>query len=360
MRYSWGSMLRTIRAAVAVMLLGGVALIVPPQTQDMLVFLDNDHIWAPISFQIALIVLGGSAWFWSRAALAARFGIDDGQRSGAANLDFNWTVFTWLPRLMLIGTFLVGALIAYMGRSPWTIAGAIVLGAVAVALLKYRPSGRPVILPPVPRGGFSAWFRGGARARLSALLQRAPFGKRPATTLLVLGLVPLALGVLGAFTSVLRLPNHLAAVFPGPGIAVLLLGLMIGPLVMTTFVCDGLTLQFQLKSLRLGLRRPPVLSLLLLYVFVLVPACAYVHTVRLVNSAPAQRTSLKDVFDQWVTACAPRTGPAQPIIVAVSGGATRAGLWGAAVMDRVMKAQLQDGPALFAVSSVSGGSLGVR
>jgi hypothetical protein len=46
------------------------------------------------------------------------------------------------------------------------------------------------------------------------------------------------------------------------------------------------------------------------------------------------------------------------MIVAVSGGATRAGLWGAAVLDRVLQAQQQNGPALFAVSSVSGGSLG--
>lgn len=65
------------------------------------------------------------------------------------------------------------------------------------------------------------------------------------------------------------------------------------------------------------------------------------------------------VFAQWVTACAPGLGPVQPIIVAVSGGATRAGLWGAAVLDQVLRAEQQNGPALFAVSSVSGGSLGV-
>ena len=53
-----------------------------------------------------------------------------------------------------------------------------------------------------------------------------------------------------------------------------------------------------------------------------------------------------------------RTRPVQPIIIAVSGGATRAGLWGAAVLDQVLQAQQPDGPALFAVSSVSGGSLG--
>jgi hypothetical protein len=81
--------------------------------------------------------------------------------------------------------------------------------------------------------------------------------------------------------------------------------------------------------------------------------------VRLIDGAAAERKPLKELFDQWAAACAAGTGPVQPIIVAVSGGATRAGLWGAAVLDRVLEAQQKDGPALFAISSVSGGSLGV-
>src|SRR5437762_4174724 len=111
MRYSWGSMLRTIRAAVAVLLLGGIGLTVPPQTRDMLAFLEDDRIWPAISFEIALIVLASSAWFWSRAALAARFGVDDHQRYRAGTPHFDWTAFTWLPRLMLIAGFLIGAVI---------------------------------------------------------------------------------------------------------------------------------------------------------------------------------------------------------------------------------------------------------
>jgi hypothetical protein len=190
-------------------------------------------------------------------------------------------------------------------------------------------------------------------------LQRAPFGAVPAMALLALGLVPLLLGVIESFTYTLRLPNRLAAVFPGPGIAVLLLGLMIGPLVTVTFLFDGLTFQWRLGSLHLRLRRPPVLSVILLYVFVAIPALFHIHTVRLIDGATVERKPLNELFEQWAVApCAPAKGPVQPIIVAVSGGATRAGLWGAAVLDRVLQAQQPDGPALFAVSSVSGGSLG--
>lgn len=359
MYYSWGSMLRTVRAAVAVMILGGIGLTVPPQTRDMLAFLDNGRFWPALSFQLAMVVLAGSAWFWSRAALAARFGIDDDPQLRPAAPDFDWTAYNWLPRLMLVASFLVGAAIAFMSRSPWTIAGAVGLAALGIILVVVRRRGAPVDLPPAPRGGLCDWIRGGARARLQALMQRAPGGAVPAAVLLALGLIPLALGVIESFTFALKLPNHLAAVFPGPGVAVLLLGLMIGPLVALTFLFDGLTFALRLGSLHLGLARPPVLSLLFLYVFVLVPTLFHVHTVRLIDGAAAVRKPLKDLFDQWASACAADTGPVQPIIVAVSGGATRAGLWGAAVLDRVLQAQQKDGPALFAVSSVSGGSLGV-
>jgi hypothetical protein len=259
----------------------------------------------------------------------------------------------------LAGSFLIGVVIALMSASPATIAGATVLGALGIVLSIIRVRGPGVDLPPAPRSGFREWLREGARARLRALLQRAPYGGVPALILLALGLVPLGFGVVEAFTSALRLPNRLAAVFPGPGIAVLLLGLMIGPLMALTFVVDGLTFEGRIGSLQLSLRRPPVLSILLLYIFVLVPALFHVHTVRIADGALGQRQPLDKLFGEWVAACTSPAGPVRPIIVAVSGGATRAGLWGAAVLDQVLQAQREGGPALFAVSSVSGGSLGV-
>jgi hypothetical protein len=358
MRHSWGSMLRTVRAAIAVMLLGGIGLTVPPQTRDMLAFLEDAGVWPAISFQLALAVFAGSAWFWSRAALAARFGIDDGQRHGAVPADFNWAAYRWLPRLMLVGGFLVGAVIAFMNRSPWSIAGAIALGVLGLVLVAVRRSGQAITLPPAPRYRFRAWLHGGAKARFEALLQRAPFAAAPAIVLLVLGLFPLALGLIEAFTYTLRLPNLLAKAFPGPGVAVLLLGLMIGPLVTATFVFDGLTLQWRIGSWPLGFRRPPVLTVIFVYVFVIVPALFHIHTVRLIDGATVARKPLDELFTKWVADCAPPAGPVRPIIVAVSGGASRAGLWGAAVLDHVLQAQQPKGSALFAVSSVSGGSLG--
>jgi hypothetical protein len=104
--------------------------------------------------------------------------------------------------------------------------------------------------------------------------------------------------------------------FPGTGIAVFLLSLMIGPLVALTFLFDGLTFRWHIGSLHLRLRRPPVLSLIVLYVFVLVPALFHIHTVRLIaDSATAERKPLGKLFEQWVKTCAsPDKDPVQAII----------------------------------------------
>ena len=184
-------MLRTIRAAVAVLLLGGIGLTVPPQTRDMLAFLEDGRIWPPISFQLALIVLAGSAWFWSRAALAARFGVDDNPQNRPAPPDFDWAAYTWLPRLIFAAGFLVGDVIATTSRSLFSIVGAIALAALGIFLLKVRHRSRPVNFPPAQRYSLRAWVHGGARSRLDTLLGRAPGGAVTATVLLALGLIPL-------------------------------------------------------------------------------------------------------------------------------------------------------------------------
>jgi hypothetical protein len=139
-RPSWGSMLRTCRAAIAVLLVGDVALTIPPETHDMLTFLDHDRVGAAFSFQLALAVLGGSAWFWSRAALSARFGLGDMQRNWMkGDPRFDWAAFTWLPRVVLLVAFLAGMVIAAMGDSYLTVAGSVALSVLALAFTIFRP-----------------------------------------------------------------------------------------------------------------------------------------------------------------------------------------------------------------------------
>ena len=211
------------------------------------------------------------------------------------DLLFDWVAFTWLPRLILLVAFAAGAAIAFRGHAFRTMGGAAVLGTIIFLVAVFRPHSDRNGPPPAPRGGFRLWIRGGARARLRALLQRAPYGRVLAGAWLALGLLPLASGLIETFVQTLQLPNRLAVLFPGPAIAALLLGLMIGPLVATTFVFDGLTIQCRRWNLRLGLRRPPVLVAIMVYVFVIVPWIYDVHTVRVIEGSKWDRATARQI-----------------------------------------------------------------
>src|SRR5678815_1455303 len=74
----WVSLLRTVRAPLFLLVGAGIALLLPPQTEDMLDALsdgDFNDAWVTASFNVALAVLALTSWYWSRALLAARFNI---------------------------------------------------------------------------------------------------------------------------------------------------------------------------------------------------------------------------------------------------------------------------------------------
>ena len=75
---SWMSLLRTARAPLTVVALAAIALVVPPQSSDMLAALtDGAGFWAgSFWFYVALGLLTFSGWYWTRALIEARF---DGQ-----------------------------------------------------------------------------------------------------------------------------------------------------------------------------------------------------------------------------------------------------------------------------------------
>jgi hypothetical protein len=154
-----------------------------------------------------------------------------------------------------------------------------------------------------------------------------------------------------------------AKFFPGPSAAIIGLALVIGPLTALIVVMDGLRIETTILGRRVGLTRPPVISTMLIWM-TLAPLVFSLHTIRVLPAAHRimavdARQSLDDFFDAWVKACVKVPNqPIRPIVVAISGGASRAGIWGARVLGAVEGADGHDNAAIFAVSSVSGGSLG--
>ena len=64
------------------------------------------------------------------------------------------------------------------------------------------------------------------------------------------------------------------------------------------------------------------------------------------------------MFVKWVEDCTENQNPVRPVIVATSGGASRAAVWGARVLLEVDAIVKSGNTAIFAVSNVSGGSVG--
>jgi hypothetical protein len=405
-RVTWVSLLRTIRAPLAILILAGIALLVPPQTADMLAALGDgrrslgDTFW----FHVALAFLALSAWYWSRALLAARFDTPDnhaarnalgdrptepspnGQPPKTSRREVRPQTYDLVPRLMFVLAVLIG--LAMIIRSgAWSNLAYLVLWSTLLGFgVYYRTAltqrlfkclGRERRAEPKQQsaGGMRKtekmcdWLRN-VPSRFWLLVKRAPWPNWISIVLVVLSLLVFLWGTLDAFLpwSMLwpeypGLPALAAAMFPGPAVALAGLGLIIAPLSVLTFLFDGLDIEIDVLGLRL-LKRPPVVTILVAWTLI-APALFSLHTVRIITPeasalAPSQRKDLKDLFTAWVGKCAPATGPVRPIIVAVSGGASRAAIWGERVLSEVENANIGPGaPRIFAVSSVSGGSLGV-
>jgi hypothetical protein len=382
------SLLRTARAPFAVLALCAVGLVLPSQTHDMITAMTEGSPWGMLPFHLALIFLGFSAWYWARAALSARWRVRDTQaarQAAAKQLNLPPEGLDWLPRILFGVAGLIGIALLMMAWSwfnslvivGWMMLGWVVMhwrtmtGPGAAAGGAPGPASPPQHAPPAPAKWWSRLFRWtGAQVRLihertCDLLVWSPFGAKVSAALVIAALVPFVAG--GFEGLVVHLPAWwpntaatAAAAFPGPAAALLGLGLMIGPLTVLTYAVDGWRARISFGQLNIGFKRPPVLTALGLWVFVIVPLIFHVHTVRVAQGslAPESRTTLDRYFEAWVKTCAPRQNPVRPIIVAASGGATKAGLWAARVLYDIEQASGRGGPAVFAVSSVSGGSLG--
>ncbi|HKO57433.1 MAG TPA: patatin-like phospholipase family protein [Thermoanaerobaculia bacterium] len=110
-----------------------------------------------------------------------------------------------------------------------------------------------------------------------------------------------------------------------------------------------------------GIRmRVPILTFLIIEAFLVSPLADRNHIVRSVPGSLPARPTVEQKFDEWVRTVAPPTvtGKVPVFIVATEGGGIRAAYWTAAVLDSLQDTVPQFRRNLFAISGVSGGSLG--
>jgi len=380
---SWGSLLHTIRAPLGVLTGTLIVLLLAPETRDMLAELwgEGTGAWRlnAIVMNLTLLLLGFSAWHWSRAALSAHVQLPDTpdarQQAAAQTL-----VLNWLPRLMFVTAGLVSLAIAWRNgilthaalAGSWLSHLVIVLVWLVVFMfLVLRVHGWPRALGGGDRtlagrgaGAAPAWV-GRRHQALRRLLSYAPCGPHAAAVLLGLALLLFMAGAAGGLLPVegwqAWVPLFIGRLLPGPGAAVLGLALAIGPLTWATFWAQSLSGKVRaFGNVLFHVRWLPVLAIGALLVWE-VPIRFDLHAVRVVppgsSMDPDKRPNLQTMLDDWADAC-PGEGPLRPVIVAVSGGASRAAVWGARVISEADKQARAAHTGVFAVSSVSGGSLG--
>jgi len=365
--FSWNVMFRIARVTFGALALAALGLVVPPQTRDMLAGMSWSTLreaWSGAAFQLSLFLLAFFSWYWSRAALSAWFGVTDtpAARDAAAlrhsGPGIDPAPLDWAPRLLFAAAAGIGV-IAALRSDAWVH---------AIAILVWAPAILYVLYHRLAWG----WYRRDRRipwlnplGGIGNLLRRAPFGPYCAAGVLAIATLAFVAGVIGALwpqSRVLDWTVHwIGWAFPGPSAALLFLGLILGPLTVLSYAADRLSWGGRRFGLELFIR-PPVFLVLLGFVLV-VPSLVDLHAVRVARSSAIgidQRAGLDDLFAAWFEKCVEdkNNGTIVPVIVALSGGASRAGLWGARVLAEADAAAAAGGTAIFAVSSVSGGSLG--
>ena len=381
---SWLSMLRTARAPLAVIVLAGLGLVVPSQAHDMLAALgDGTFFPGPVLwFYVALAALTFSGWYWARALISARFDVpqtDEG-RTALQDTDrrLDLLAFDTVPWLIFLLSGLVGLGLIWRGgawHAAWFLLAWVVVAAVFRPGRKRDGVRQPRRIARANQKPYRALGGGEPRrstnklrdwwaalpAHLRLLTHRAPGGAWAAWCFLLLALAVFVWSAIASFApsdaAGVNLPLLLADRFPGSAAALICLALLIAPLSAITFLADGFRIEFKIGDRTTGPSRPPVIVALALLTG-LTPFLFHLHTVRTVEGALQKREDLGKYFIDWVEACAPGGGPVQPVIVALSGGASRSAVWGAQVLQDVERLSIPGGPTVFAVSSVSGGSLG--
>jgi len=271
------------------------------------------------------LLLGLNAWYWCRAVVEYQFG-------DAANWERD-LYLTWAPRVLglLPFVFLFFGLrhIGSGGLRVWGMLGAGV-GFLAFVMLR-----RPVVQRLRKT---SAELVAKGRHRSGRAIHATLIGGRYA----VLG-GSLALGALGLILAIFDPVAPAQAMGPA---AVALLALATAIPVMVVLIQFGHE------------RRIATVPLLFALAFI----CSFYsdnHAVRLLPAPAPPRPDVRAAFDAWRTNLAPRNNGVPIIFVVAQGGASRAGYWTGDALSVLEQDTGGDfSRHVFAISSISGGSLG--
>jgi hypothetical protein len=325
----------TCRFAIVSVLLGSFPLSSTSQGLDLLRVVADDalsKVQTGVTY-LALVLWAASVWYWSRVLLQIRWTareavVGRGEEAGRR-------IDTWLPRVLGTATLLLAAIAFWTaargmpeplhGRLLWHGGYCLVLAAAFYYFVKVRR----------------------AKLKLPGPVQVGSWRDLPLATRIV------AAGALALSTLVLCL--FVSAAVP--------VGQRLGaPAILFLAAANAVFFGSATVLVSRHLRIPFV-------VFALIAAAVFSrwndnHALRLLGSTPQPRPPLREAFEAWVGPRlqdwrnAGKPGKLPVVLVAAEGGGVRAAYWTATALGRLQDRHPAFARHVFAISGVSGGSLG--
>lgn len=318
---------RLARVAIAVSILGSVLLVALSQSEDVLLRLGESHFHIRLHFFLVLLLTSLTLWYWTRIAIAFK------PNSYAPN-KHQWLTNVLVAQLPRIVGLAPSILLAWKVRSQGTLLpGTFIVVAINFLVIWGR---RPIL----------RWLHGA----LNFTPQQHGWMQMPAAHLpqkrSAAGLAVLSVSVLSSLAQLawaLTDPVGFAQEIGAPWTVALL-------------ALSGITPVLTVILLLSAEGGVPLFSGLLVAT-ILFSLWTDNHQIRLLPSPPPDRPDLEKALTNWREAV--KTDPSPTLIlVATSGGASRAAYWTSDVLGGIQDNHSEFAKHVFAISSVSGGSLG--
>jgi len=348
-----GSVLHPCRVSVVVIVAGAAFLLIPDQGRELAVRLpDESFWWRGLAFHFCVFLWAGEGWFWSRVMLMFTFSQDRTHRLDGAALTRLQRIFVdHVPRVIAATAYVVAGIALAIAGAWGNLVIAALIGVAFYTGLVKRQTMRDKLLKKYGGARLRAWL-GEQTARYSSLRDL------PRSARWVLG----ASFGLGALCTVTVAADPVsfgwllgAAAVPFLGFALIVpVGSILVYWSHVTIASDGPRSD----------RSYPALTVLVIWALLLSAFADSVtdnHAVRVVQDAgPAPRTAFANAVARWHSAARKASQSEEPplVVVATAGGGLRAAYWTATVLGTLQDRVPGFAQYVFAISGVSGGSLG--
>lgn len=342
------AVLHPCRFSLFVIVAGAAILLLSPQGAEVAVRLpDEPFWWRGLFFHLCVFVWAFESWYWARVLLHILFSQDRRQNLQGQTLSrWQQTCVDHAPRLLALFAYVVPCVALFKARATTHLAIAIAAGVLFYTVLVLR-----------------RWATG-------RIIRRT--GSKPVSDFLG--------GELPSFTRLRDLP--------GSAIGILLLGFALAITCIGFVIVDpvifgwlfgaaavpflGFALIVPVGSLAVYLchvavargrpqsdRSLPALTILIVWA-VVGNLLADNHAVRVIPNSQPMQTQFAKAVAKWHAAAKEAYGRDDPplIIVSAAGGGLRAAYWTATVLGALQDQDANFGKSVFAISGVSGGSLG--